>query len=168
MADKKTGMAYWRCYFVIDDGTGKAKKKHSPSFCMGCVSGILSLYVAERPLPLFVLSSCRAQRLANFAFLSSISQHRLVPRRVSFILRRNTPVCTSLNVPFRFSLLSSSSGQGLANFALFSTISHHQLSMFAVIPISQEKYSSLYVPERPLPLFVISCRSRRFLLLCSC
>src|SRR5690606_17161279 len=50
------------------------------------------------------MSSCGSYRLANFALLPTISQHRLLTSPCFLYLVRSAPVCTSMNSRLHISL----------------------------------------------------------------
>src|SRR5690606_2608987 len=73
----------------------------SPCFLYLIAKGS-SLYVAKRALALLIRPAPAPSNWQTSPFSTAISQHRLVPRRVSYISLRRVPVCTLLNGRLRF------------------------------------------------------------------
>ncbi len=112
----------------------------------------------SKSLPLFLLSSSSAYRLANFRTSPyDKSTKNCYAIQVSFISVEAPPVCYGDEQVACAFPLSSSSAQRLVNFAHLPTISQHRFTSFIVgYPLSQSMRSSLYVAKRAHTLFYIA------------
>src|SRR5699024_279823 len=63
------------------------------------------VFIDQRPTTSRCFGGTSSCAVPNFTLLTTISQHRLVPRRVSFISLLSAPVCTLLNGRFRIFLI---------------------------------------------------------------
>lgn len=80
------------------------------------------LVASERVVFAFPCPASAPSDLQTSHYYTTISQHRRVPRRVSFISLRSAPVCTLLNSRLRFSLHKGMAKVLMEVFAIFELI----------------------------------------------
>src|SRR5690606_23426522 len=101
VASSASSSAQQLANFILLHCDKSTSARSSPGFLYLIAKGS-SLYVAKRTLALLFRPAPAPSNWQTSPFSIAISQHRLVPRRVSFISLRRVPVCTLVSGRLRF------------------------------------------------------------------